>query len=82
MFIELGRDWEQPEEMEDPTVAVEEPLLFDCAQASLRGVGLLGDQAGQQLLPHQDFTSLAIPSDLKGREQTGGFDLQEACVAR
>ena len=75
LFIALGRDWEQPELMEEPAM-VQEPLLLDCAQASLRGVGLLGEQAGQTLLPVGHPVSLSIPADLKAREQTGGFDLQ------
>ncbi len=67
LFISLGRDWEQPEQM-DELADLQEPLLLDCAQASLRGVGLLGDQAGQLLLPHGDFARLAIPPDMKDRE--------------
>lgn len=76
LFISLGRDWEQPEQMDEQVADLQEPLLLDCAQASLRGVGLLGEQAGQLLLPHEDFACLAIPPDMKDREQTGGFDLQ------
>ena len=37
-----GRDWERPEEMQGADM-VQEPLLLECAEASIRGVGLLGE---------------------------------------
>lgn len=33
-------------EIEGAPALVDEPLLLDCAEASVRGVGLLGEQAG------------------------------------
>ncbi len=73
LFAARGRDWERPETQEanDET---EEPLLVDCAQASLRGVGLLGDDAGQRLVP-ATAPALRVSGDLRDRYATGGFDL-------
>ncbi len=80
LFISLGRDWEQPEQMDEvELVSEQEWLLVDCAQASLRGVGLLGPEAGQRILPLTGLDALQVPADLQHLEQrrlTGGFDLQ------
>ena len=50
-----GMDWEDDTDSMDPAAGLgmneQEPLLFDCAQASVRGVGLLGEQAGLPLFP-------------------------------
>jgi hypothetical protein len=40
---------------------------------SIRGVGLLGEEAGQRLVPAQP---LGVPADLKDKYLSGGFDLQ------
>jgi hypothetical protein len=78
-FGARGQDWEQPHDLDDgvPALLVQQPLLLDCARASLLGVGLMGEQAGKPLLPRG---GLEIPQDLRpvSQTETGGFDLQAA----
>ena len=67
-------------EIEGATALVDEALLLDCAEASVRGVGLLGEQAGLPLfsaVPDQ----FAVPADLAhlvaehgACEHPGGFN--------
>ncbi len=83
----LGLDWEEDAgamEIEGAPALVDEPLLLDCAEASVRGVGLLGEQAGLPLfsaVPDQ----FAVPADLAhlvaehgACEHPGGFNLHAA----
>jgi len=72
LLIRLGRDWEQPEQMDDDGEE-QETLLLECATASIRGVGLLGEEAGQRLIPATE--RLGVPADLKNSYLSGGFDL-------
>lgn len=79
----LGRDWEEDTDssaLDDATVLSQEPLLIDCAQASINGVGLLDDQAGVPLAPRVR-DPLALPADLAHfvqDEHPGGFNLHAA----
>ncbi len=83
----LGLDWEEDAdamEIAGAPALVDEPLLLDCAEASVRGVGLLGEQAGLPLfsaVPDQ----FAVPADLAhlvdehgACEHPGGFNLHAA----
>ena len=76
LCIALGCDWEEPESI-DNTFEEDEPLLAGCAQSSMRGTALLGDHAGQSLLPFAR-PALHIPADLRQRLACGGFDLHAA----
>jgi hypothetical protein len=83
----LGLDWEEDAsaiELEGACAVADEPLLRDCAEASVRGVGLLGEQAGQPLfsvVPDR----FAVPADLAhlidehdACEHPGGFNIHAA----
>jgi hypothetical protein len=83
----LGLDWEDdPDAMalDGAPVLAEEPLLLDCATASARGVGLLGEQAGRPLAPVVP-DRFSVPADLAhvmdehdAHEHPGGFNLHAA----
>ena len=76
----LGRDWEQDTDsvaLDDAAVVDQEPLLLDCAQASVNGVGLLGEQSAVPLTPRVTGP-FAVPADLAqfaDDEHPGGFNL-------
>jgi hypothetical protein len=83
----LGLDWEEDAdaiELEGVSAVAEEPLLLDCAEASVRGVGLLGEQAGLPLFSARP-DRFAVPTDLAhlidehdACEHPGGFNLHAA----
>lgn len=73
LCIKLGRDWEEPDSI-DNRLLEDEPLLAGCAESSIHGTALLGDRAGQSLLPFAS-SALRVPVDLVHRVAPGGFDL-------
>jgi len=82
----LGLDWEDDVELValGAPLLTQEPLLLDCAEASVAGVGLLGDQAGRPLAPLVSGP-VAVPADLAhlmdehdACQHPGGFNLHAA----
>ena len=71
----LGRDWELP--TDEIQVEMEtEPLLADCAAASMQNLSLLSDRAGQRLL--RLGTAPTSPPENQKQRPAHGFDLHAA----